>query len=198
MLPFHQTFFTAIFILLQPTEVLARQPLRIYEPECPGDYAVEEFCKILDSGEAFLTPSHTSMEHRRHILPSNHQLSQDDPNGLSRPALLDSTGNAQLHGQAPASIYHERKGHQPRVERSMYSMPTLPSQPARHPVAITLEVRHQSTRRRRHVKYSRNPIVDSPQYQAYRARQSREGNSDDAKWPLDLEMAFLDGNCRLS
>jgi transcriptional enhancer factor len=138
------------------------------------------------------------MDHRRHILPSNHQLSQDDLNGLSRPPLLDSAGNAQLHGQAPASIYHEAKGQQHRVERSMYSMPTLPSQPARQPVSNTLEVRRQSTRRRRHVKYSRNPIVDSPQYQAYRARQSREGNSDDAKWPLKLEIAFLDGNCRCS
>ena len=139
------------------------------------------------------------MEHRRHILPSqgypSQQLSLDDPNGLSiRQPLSDSAGNAQLHALGPAGIYHERKGHQPRAERSMYSIPTIPSQPPRQPVGIKLEARRQHTRRRRHVKYSCNPIVDSPQYQAYRERQSREGNPDDQKWPEILEMAFLDGN----
>ncbi|PMD38236.1 TEA-domain-containing protein [Hyaloscypha variabilis F] len=71
-------------------------------------------------------------------------------------------------------------------------MPTLPSQPARPLIVNSLDARRQSTRRRRQMKYSRNPIVDSPQYQAYRARQSREGNAEDAKWPQQLEMAFLD------
>jgi transcriptional enhancer factor len=140
------------------------------------------------------------MEHRRHILPSQsyppYQLSLDDVNGLSsRQPLSDAASNGQLQELASASIYHERKSHQPRAERSMYSMPTLPSQPVRPPVVNSLEARHQGTRRRRHMKYSRNPIVDSPQYQAYRARQSREGNAEDAKWPLPLEMAFLDGTC---
>ena len=75
----------------------------------------------------------------------------------------------------------------------MYSMPTLPSQPAGPPIVNSLEARRQSTRRRRqHLTYSRNPIVDSPQYQAYRARQSREG-AKEATWPQQLEMAFLDG-----
>ena len=137
------------------------------------------------------------MEQRRHILPSqtypSHPLSLDDVNGLSsRQPLSDAAGNAQLHALAPAGIYHEAKSHQTRAERSMYSMPTLPSQPARPPIINTLEVRRQSTRRRRHMRHSRNPIVDSPQYQAYRARQSREG-AEDAKWPQPLEMAFLDG-----
>jgi transcriptional enhancer factor len=140
------------------------------------------------------------MEHRRHILPTqsypSHQLSLDDSNGISsREPLSDAAGNAQIHALASAGIYHERKSHQPPAERSMYSMPTLPSQPARPPVVNSLEARRQSTRRRRHMKFSRNPIVDSPQYQAYRARQSREGNTDDARWPPLLEMAFLDGTC---
>jgi transcriptional enhancer factor len=142
------------------------------------------------------------MELRRHILSSNypsHPLSLDEPNGLStRQPLADSAGNTQLQALPSAGIYYESKGLQPRVERSMYSMPTLPSQPARQPIGNTLEVRRQSMRKRRHIKYSRNPIVDSPQYQAYRARQAREGNSDDAKWPLTLEIAFLDGKCYLS
>jgi transcriptional enhancer factor len=139
------------------------------------------------------------MEHRRHILPSqsypSHQLSLDEINGLSsRQPLSDAAGNAQINALASARIYHERKSRQPRAERSMYSMPTLPSQPTIPPVLHSLEDRRQSTRRRRHMKYSRNPIVDSPQYQAYRARQTREGNTEDAKWPPLLEMAFLDGN----
>lgn len=139
------------------------------------------------------------MEQRRHILPSQSypsQLPLDDVNGLSsRQPLSDAAGNAQLHALAPAGIHHERKAHQSRTEsyRSMYSMPTLPSQPARPPMVNSLEARRQSTRRRRHMKHSRNPIVDSPQYQVYRARQSREGNTEDAKWPQLLEMAFLDG-----
>ncbi|KAH6669450.1 TEA/ATTS domain family-domain-containing protein [Halenospora varia] len=42
-------------------------------------------------------------------------------------------------------------------------------------------------------RWTRNPIVDSPQYQAYRARSQREGNApEDQKWPEILEMAFLD------
>jgi transcriptional enhancer factor len=143
------------------------------------------------------------MEHRRHILPSQsyppHQLSLEDANGVSsRQPLSDAAGNAQLLALAPTGIHHERKLHPPRMEsyRSMYTpMPTLPSQPARPPTIHSLEARRQHTRRRRHMKFSRNPIVDSPQYQAYRARQSREGNADDVKWPPVLEMAFLDGTC---
>lgn len=138
------------------------------------------------------------MELRRHILPSqsypSHPLSLDDANGISsRQPLSDAAGNAQIHALALAGIYHERKAHQPQAERSMYTMPMLPSQPTRPPIVNSLESRRQGTRRRRYVKYSRNPIVDSPQYQAYRARQSREGNAEGAKWPQVLEMAFLDG-----
>jgi hypothetical protein len=142
------------------------------------------------------------MEYRRHSHPSesypSHQLSLDGPNGpSSRQPVSDSVGNVRLHGLAPVGIYHERNGYQHRVERSM-SMPTLLLQPVRQPIAKTLKVRHQSTRRQQHIEYSRNPIVGSPQYQVYRARQSQEGNLDDAKWPPTLEIAFLDGNCRLS
>jgi transcriptional enhancer factor len=143
------------------------------------------------------------MEHRRHILPSQsyplHQLSLEEGNGISsRQPLSDAAGNAQLLALAPSGIHHEGKLHSARMEsyRSMYTpMPTLPSQPARPPTTNSLEARRQHTRRRRHMKYSRNPIVNSPQYQAYRARQTREGKGEDVKWPLVLEMAFLDGSC---
>jgi len=80
-------------------------------------------------------------------------------------------------------------------ERSMYSMPTLPSQPLRPPVGNTLELRKRHNRQQRFNRHSnRNPIVDSPQYQAYRARANRDGNPvSDSKWPEELENAFLDG-----
>lgn len=138
------------------------------------------------------------MEQRRHILPSSfptQQLPLDDPSILSRPRqpLSDSAGNAQLHALASIGLYHDSKGLQPRVHRPMYSIPTVPSQPARQPLANALELRKQHTRRRRIQRHSRNPIVDSPQYQSYRARQNRDGNPEDAKWPEVLEAAFLDG-----
>ncbi|CCU82766.1 TEA family protein [Blumeria hordei DH14] len=38
-----------------------------------------------------------------------------------------------------------------------------------------------------------NPILDSPQYQAYRARQEDSDACDEKKWPPDLEGFFLDG-----
>lgn len=139
------------------------------------------------------------MDHRRHILPSSfntQQLSLDDPSGHSRvrQPLSDSAGNAQLHALASVGLYHESKELQPRVDRPIYSIPTAPSQPARQPVANTLELRRHHTRRRRNQRPSRNPILDSPQYQAYRARQVRDGAAEsDQKWPEVLELAFLDG-----
>ena len=41
--------------------------------------------------------------------------------------------------------------------------------------------------------YALNPIQNSPQYRAYRARQHRDGDADDQKWPDVLEDAFLNG-----
>lgn len=142
------------------------------------------------------------MDHRRHILPSSyqsHQLSLEDLSVLSgiRTPLSDAAGNAQLHNLASVGLYHDSKGLQPRVDRPMYSLPTVPSQPPPQSLGNTLEHRRQATRRRRHQRYSRNPIVDSPQYQAYRLRQNRDSNPEDAKWPEILEIAFLDGNCNL-
>lgn len=139
------------------------------------------------------------MEHRRHILPSSYPSQQppiDDSSALSRSRqpLSDAAGNSQLHALASVGLYHDSKGLQPRVERPMYPIPTVPSQPSRQALGSTLELRRHHSRRQRHHRYSRNPIVDSPQYQAYRARQNRDGNPDDAKWPEVLEVAFLDGN----
>jgi transcriptional enhancer factor len=135
-----------------------------------------------------------SMESRRHILPSSYTLPLEDLSGFSRARepLANSAGNAQPHNLA-SILYNDSKGHRPRVERPMYSIPTVPSQPPRQSVGNTLELRRQSTRRQRHLRLSRNPIIESPQYQAYRARQEREGNSEESKWPPELEVAFLDG-----
>ncbi|KAL3422121.1 transcription factor [Phlyctema vagabunda] len=138
------------------------------------------------------------MDHRRHILPSSFNSSQlplDDPvvHSRVRQPLSDSAGNAQLHALASVGLYHDSKGLQPRVERPIYSIPTVPSQPARHPAPNSLELRRQHTRRRRQYRHTRNPIQDSAQYQAYRARQIRDGSSEsEAKWPGILEDAFLD------
>jgi transcriptional enhancer factor len=133
------------------------------------------------------------MAHRRHILPSSypsHQASQDEISGIprTREPFSETAGNALT----AIDLYHDNKALQPGVDRPIYSMPTLPSQP-RQPIGSTLDLRRQSTRRRRHLRCSRNPIVDSPQYQAYRSRQNREGNAEDSKWPEMLENAFLDG-----
>jgi transcriptional enhancer factor len=136
------------------------------------------------------------MESRRHILPSNYSSQHtllNSPVTRDRQPLTDSAGNAQLHTLASLGLHHDAKGFYPGLDRSLYSIPTVPSQPARQSVANTLDVRRQNTRRRRHMRFSRNPIVDSPQYQAYRARQNRDGNVDDLKWPQILEFAFLDG-----
>ncbi|KAB8304444.1 hypothetical protein EYC80_003839 [Monilinia laxa] len=140
------------------------------------------------------------MEEPRNILPSGYssqQLQLDESSGLSRlkEPLSDSAGNAQLHELASANIYHDNKRHPMRgQERSMYSMPTLPSQPLRQPVGNTLELRKRHNRQQRFNRHNnRNPIVDSPQYQAYRARVNRDGNPvSDSKWPEELENAFLD------
>jgi transcriptional enhancer factor len=134
------------------------------------------------------------MAHSRNILPSSNpsdQPSRDDTSTISRSreplAHSYSAGNTTSVG-----IYHDNKGAQPRADMP-WMMPTVPSQP-RQPTGSTLDLRRQSTRRRRHLRCSRNPIVDSPQYQAYRNRQNREGNPEDAiKWPEMLEHAFLDG-----
>lgn len=136
------------------------------------------------------------MELRRHILPSNYpsqHASLDDSLARDRPPLTDSAGNSQLHTLASTVSHHDTKGFPPRFDRSLYTIPTVPSQPARQLLANTSKLRRQNTRRRRHMRFSRNPIVDSPQYQAYRARQNRDGNIDDLKWPECLEIAFLDG-----
>ncbi|CAG8982204.1 hypothetical protein HYALB_00003640 [Hymenoscyphus albidus] len=70
--------------------------------------------------------------------------------------------------------------------------PTVPSLPPHQSLGQTCEQRRERTRRRRQRKYQRNPIVESEHYQAYRARQVRDGHKQDAKWPHQLEMAFLD------
>lgn len=112
----------------------------------------------------------------------------------TRPPLALASGNpglqevAYLHGHT----HHESKENVLR-DRSPY-VPVLPSQPSRH--ANTLQLRKQSNRRQRNNRLrNSNPVLSSPQYLAYRQRQTREGNDpENAKWPDSLENAFLDGN----
>lgn len=76
-----------------------------------------------------------------------------------------------------------------------FTMPAKQSQISMQHLESNIDHQHRPLHRPRQYRYSRNPIAFSPQYQAYRARQSRDGNQEDAKWPEILELAFLDGNC---
>jgi len=136
------------------------------------------------------------MEHSLPILPSNdpspqHLHSLDD-SGFShdRQPPSDNAGNSLVS----IDLYHDSKV-PPRGERSMNPYPTIPLQPPRQTLGSTLEHRRHRppSHKRQYVKYTRNPIVDSPQYIAYRSRQNRDSNPDDLKWPSVLEEAFLDG-----
>ena len=138
------------------------------------------------------------MEPWFHILLSNvQQLPLGDHSGFLRvrQALSDTAGNAQPRTLDSDGSYHGSKGRLPRTDVPIYSMPTVQSQSPLYNLESTLDHQCQSTQRHRQYRYSRNPIAYSPQYQAYRARQSRDGNHEDAKWPEILEIAFLDGNC---
>lgn len=90
--------------------------------------------------------------------------------------------------------YHGSKEHPAREDIATLSMVIEQSRSSMQPARNNVGRQQQSLRRRRRYRYSRNPIVSSPQYQAYRERQSRDSNKDDAKWPEILEVAFLDGN----
>lgn len=136
-----------------------------------------------------------------------------------RQPLADSAGNAQiqLHAGVSSNHYHDGKANQTRIERHicrrcgkernsedphalnidgcrcMYSIPTLPSQPMRLASGSALARRHQSQHKQRRDRLIMNPIMDSPQYIAYRDRQTRDRDADDQKWPQVLENAFLEG-----
>jgi len=143
----------------------------------------------------------------RLILPSNNYPSPRSDSQTRLP-LSDAAGNSQVHALASLSQYSDSKGFHPRVDFS-FSIPTVPSQPAsqtnQQSLAISstaLSARRQTIRRAQSQRYTpaargRNPILDSPQYRAYRQRQCREGNDADAKWPVELEDAFLDGSYNL-
>ena len=137
------------------------------------------------------------MEHYLHIIPSNCQQSPLDLlSGLeqARQPLCSTAGNTQPRALVFKEGYPHNKGYLARSDRPTYLMPTAQSQLSLKLPENTLDRQRQSLRRRRHSRYTRNPIACSPQYLAYRARQSRDGNQEDAKWPEVLEIAFLDGN----
>jgi transcriptional enhancer factor len=130
----------------------------------------------------------------QHTLLSNypaHQLPL--PLDGARQPLTDSVGNSQIQSLASTSIYHDTKEFQSRVDRPMYPTPTLPSSHQSMVPSLERRQRQQHIQRRRQQKYSRNPIISSEPYKAYRLRQDRDGNPDDQKWPYMLEIAFLDG-----
>ena len=82
----------------------------------------------------------------------------------------------------------------PKADMSTFTTVTERSPSSVQHLESSLDHQHQSLRQRRQFRYDRNPIASSPKYQAYRARQSRDGDQDDEKWPEILETAFLDGN----
>ena len=134
--------------------------------------------------------SETFSDERRHIVPSNypshHSLDEQDGLRRSRQPLTDAAGNTQCH-QTLANLiesYNEQKS------RQSYPVPTLSSQHPRQSTRSSLQNRRHRNRTHRS---SRNPIIDSQAYQAYRARQCPDGKDDDQKWPDILELAFLDG-----
>ena len=109
----------------------------------------------------------------------------------------DSAGNAQQAFDSNILSHHESKAIRPHVDRPPASY-IVPSQPSRQPLGNTLVLRKQSHRKQRRDRFeNQNPIIGSPQYLAYRSRQTRDGPNEDAKWPDQLELAFLDGKDRL-
>jgi hypothetical protein len=130
------------------------------------------------------------MDHPRHLQHCNSQQPLDDSSEVlrTRPPLSHTAGNSQALDSA--DLHDDSKATQLRMDPSNF---TLPSQPPRRSLANTLELRRQSTRRQRDLRYARNPIENSPQYRAYRDRQHRDGNLDDQKWNDVLEEAFLNG-----
>ena len=113
---------------------------------------------------------------------------------LQTISSLHVAGNTQLRNLASEGSYHDGKEYLPPADKPLIVMPSEHCQSPLRYLERNLDHQHQSLRQRKLYRYSRNPIVSSPQYQAYRARQSRDGNQEDAKWPEILEAAFLDGN----
>ena len=130
------------------------------------------------------------MEGHQQDIPLNYASQQLSLDALkSRYPLADSAGNAQ--GPPLDNLYNYRKGALNHTPHS-FSLPILPSQQAQiHPNQTPLEFRKSQTQSHRFHR-SRNPIVESENYQNYRSRQTRD-NVKDMKWPDDLEDLFLDG-----
>jgi transcriptional enhancer factor len=135
----------------------------------------------------------------RHIQPSSlpSRLPLDN-SALSRARqpLAHAAGSAQQLKQALASVclHDYTKTIQLRMDMPNFM---VPSQPSRLSLGNTLELRRQSVRRQKQLRFAHNPIQKSPQYRAYRERQQRDGNAEDQKWPDVLEDAFLNGKFSL-
>lgn len=132
------------------------------------------------------------MEPPRHILPSNY--SSQVPSSIHRPRqpLGESSGNAQPYTLASSGPYHDQNISIYEHGAPKFSLPTLPSQQGHPHLGGQLGMRRDHVRRQREQRRARNPIADSPQYQAYRARQLKDTDGEQ-KWSAELEEAFLDG-----
>jgi hypothetical protein len=119
------------------------------------------------------------------------QQSQNNHQGvLAGPLIRYSSGSSLSQGDAGAGHSNDRKTPSPPG----HPLPTLPSQ-----TALIIPSQPENTRlqlhKARHSKEDRlHPVKESPRYARYRSRQRQhQHESDEQKWPDDLERAFLDG-----
>jgi len=128
---------------------------------------------------------------QHHILPSNypsrHALAVSDGHLRNRQPLTVSAGNSQLQILAGISTYNGSK------LRSHPRPVTTQSRYAHRSAKNAAQLRREELRHLKHVRQTKNPISDQPQYRAYRQRQAQEGKREDQKWPDVLEESFLDG-----
>jgi transcriptional enhancer factor len=135
------------------------------------------------------------MELPPHISRSKYSWLLDDHSGSKhRSPLTEADSNVQVY-EVPSTSYFGTGIHHLRPDKSMYVTPVVPSQGPGPQSGNRLDIRRRNTRRnhQQQLNYSRNPVIDSKQYQAYRDRQRRVDNKDELKWPDILEIAFLDG-----
>lgn len=133
---------------------------------------------------------HTSVSEYSQL---NHLLRNDLTEPRHRLPLTEADSNVQFH-EVSLTGYFDKEIHSCQ-DKLMYATPIVPSQGPRNLLGDRLDLRRRNTRRNRQqqLSYSRNPVIDSKHYQAYRERQRRDDNKDEQKWPDILEVAFLDG-----
>jgi hypothetical protein len=131
------------------------------------------------------------------MLSSQLYPSQPPNSSIARPRLplTTSTGNIQFSNSSAPSAYDGRKETRP-LPPPNFTLPTLPSQPAREfPLRTPLEARRAYVRSQRLSRLSKvRPILECEAYKAYRARQPTKDSGKNQIWPDELEDLFLEGN----